>query len=81
MKTVRQAVEIPYYCMEFSEKVMMLPIMDAIAQATKDKADIQISLDLELAKKICKILSNLGCYTSQGESYEDIIKSCNSQKE
>lgn len=81
MKTVKQATEIPYYCMEFSEKVMMLPIMDAIAQATKDKADIQISLDLELAKKIYKILSNLGCCTSQGESYEDIIKSCNSQKE
>ena len=81
MKTVKQAAEIPYYCMEFSEKVVMLPIMDAIAQIMKDKADAQICVDLELAKKICKILSNLGCRTSQGESYEDIVESCNSQKE
>ena len=81
MKTVKQTAEIPYYYMEFSEKVVMLPIMDAIAQTTKDKADVQIYLNLELAKKICKILSNLGCRTSQGESYEDIFKSYNSQKE
>lgn len=81
MKTVKQATEIPYYCMEFSEKVMMLPIMDATAQTIKDKEDVQIYLDLESSKKICKILSNLGCCTSQGESYEDIVKSCNSQEE
>ena len=81
MKTVKQDTEIQYCCMEFSEKVMMLPIMDAIAQTIKDKVDVQIHLDLELAQKICKILSNLGCCTSQGESYEDIVKPCNSQKE
>ena len=81
MKTVKQTTEIPYYCMEFSEKIVMLPIMDTLAQTMKDKADVQIHLDLELAKKICKILSNLGCRTSQGESYEDIVKPCNSQKE
>lgn len=81
MKTVKQTTEIPYYCMEFSEKVVMLPIMDAVAQTMKDKEDAQICLDLESAKTVCKILSNLGCCTSQGESYEDIIESDNSQRE
>lgn len=81
MKTVKQNAEISYHCIEFSEKVVMLPIMDAIAQTTKDKESVQIYLDSETAKKICKILSNLGCRTSQGESYEDIVRSCNSQKE
>lgn len=81
MKTVKQTAEIPYYCMEFSEKIVMLPIMDAMAQTIKDKENVQICLDLESAEKVCKILSNLGCRTSQGESYEDIIESCNSQEE
>ena len=52
MKTVKQTTEISYYCMEFSEKVMILPIMDAIAQTMKDKTNVQIYLDLELAQKI-----------------------------
>lgn len=81
MKTVKQTAEIPYHHMEFSEKIAMLPIMDAVAQTTKDKEDVQICLDLESAKRIFKVLSDLGCRTSRGESYEDIIKSCNSQEE
>lgn len=81
MKTIKQTTEIPYHYLEFSEKVVMLPIMDAVAQTIKDKEDAQICLDLESAEKICRILSNLGCRTSQGESYEDIIKSDNSQEE
>lgn len=81
MKTVKQTMEIPYHCMEFSEKVVMLPIMDAVAQTTKDKEDVQICLDLESAKRIFKVLSEIGYRTSQGESYEDVIKSCNSQEE
>lgn len=80
MKTIKQTTEIPYHYLEFSEKVVMLPIMDAVAQTIKDKEDAQICLDLESAEKICRILSNLGCRTSQGESYKDIIESDNSQE-
>lgn len=81
MKTIKQTTEIPYHHLEFSEKVVMLPIMDAVAQTIKDKEDAQICLDLESAEKICRILSNLGCRTSQGESYKDVIESDNSQEE
>lgn len=81
MKTIKQTTEIPYHHLEFSEKVVMLPIMDAIVQTIKDKENAQICLDLKSAEKICRILSNLGCRTSQDESYEDIIKSDNSQEE
>lgn len=81
MKTIKHTMEIPYHHLEFSEKVVMLPIMDAVAQTIKDKEDAQICLDLESAEKICRILSNLGCRTSQDESYEDIIRSDNSQEE
>lgn len=81
MKTIKQTTEIPYHHLEFSEKVVMLPIMDAVAQTIRDKENAQICLDLESAKKICRILSNLGCRTSQDESYENIIRSNNSQEE
>ena len=81
MKTIKHTIEIPHHCLEFSEKVVMLPIMDAVAQTIKDKKDVQICLNLESAEKICRIFSNLGCRTSQGESYEDIITSNNSQEE
>lgn len=81
MKTIKQTTEIPYHHLEFSEKVVMLPIMDAIAQTMKDKEDVQICLDLESAERIYKVLSDLGCRTSRGENYKDIIKFCNSQEE
>lgn len=81
MKTVKQPAEIAFNALDFADKVVMLPIMDAVAQTTKDKEDVQICLDLESAKRIFKVLSDIGCRTSQGESYEDVIKSCNSQKE
>ena len=90
MKTVKQTAEIPYYCMEFSEKIVILPLVDKLAESIKNNANLNINIDkdafpifisAETANKICKILSNLGCRTSQGESYEDIVKSCNSQKE
>lgn len=81
MKTVKQPAEIAFNALDFADKVVMLPIMDAIAQTTKDKEDVQICLDLESAKRIFKVLSDIGCRTSLGESYEDVIKSCNSQKD
>ena len=81
MKTVKQPAEIAFNALDFADKVVMLPIIDAVAQTTKDKEDVQICLDLKSAKRIFKVLSDIGCRTSQGESYEDVIKSCNSQEE
>lgn len=81
MKTIKQPTEIVFNALDFADKVVMLPIMDAVAQTTKDKEDVQICLDLESAERIFKVLSDIGCRTSQGESYEDVIKSCNSQEE
>lgn len=120
MKTVKQPTEIAFNALDFADKIVMLPIIDAVAQTTyeyiansdttvnkdnlipiltrdnkqlqvpylphagsynKDKEDVQICLDLKSAKRIFKVLSDIGCRTSQGESYEDVIKFCNSQEE
>ena len=43
-----------------------------------DNRTTEITIDN--AKKMFKILSDLGCRTSLGESYEDIVKSNNSQE-
>lgn len=80
MKTIKQQAEVSFQALDFAEKVVMLPIMDAMAESIKNKKNIPICLSLESAEKVCKILSNLGCYTSQGENYEDITKSLNSQE-
>ena len=65
----------------------MLPIMDRLAKFVKNNEDIEMSvtydahcIESEQANKILKVLSDLGCRTSLGESYEDIVKSRDSQE-
>lgn len=90
MKTVKQQAEVSFKLLDFADKVVMLPIIGKLAESVKNNADLHISIDnddypifisLEIAKKIFKILSDLGCRTASGESYEDIVKSDNSQEE
>lgn len=85
MKTVKQQAEVLFHGLDFSDKVVMLPIMDRLAESVKTENCIVLDnteyISSEQANKIFKIFSDLGCRTSLGESYEDIIKSCNSQKE
>lgn len=89
MKTVKQQAEVSFKLLDFADKVVMLPLMNIFAASIRAnmKVDIMITEDVpneyitpEQAKKIFKILSDLGCRTSLGESYEDIIKSDNSQE-
>ena len=79
MEEIKETVEKTFYKLEFMDKIAMLPIMDKVIQSVKNKKNVRISLKLESAEKICKILSNLGCRTLRGENYENIT-SCNSQK-
>lgn len=88
MKTLKQQIEISFKLLNFTDKVIMLPIMDALASSIKRKIFLRIcnkaineDIDQKQAKKIFKVLSDLGCRTSLGENYEDIIKSLNSQEE
>lgn len=86
MKIVKQQAEVLFKLLDFTDKVVMLLIMDALVSPIKrdiclniKNEDINEYIDQEQAKKIFKVLSDLGCRTSLGESYEDIIKSLNSQ--
>lgn len=92
MKTVKQQAEVSFKLLDFSDKVVMLPIIDRFANAIRTNCDISIielnshnnrttEITIDNTKKMFKILSDLGCRTSLGESYEDIIKSDNSQNE
>ena len=93
MKTVKQQAEVSFQSLDFADKVVMLPIVDAIVNvlATQDKRceiiihscgriGIENRIEYELLKKIFKVFSDLGCRTSLGESYEDIVKSNDSQE-
>lgn len=88
MKTVKQQTEVLFKILEFSEKVVMIPIMDRLAESVKNKEDIEITvtddthyIEPEQAKKMFKVLSDLSCRTSLGESYEDVIKQINDDEE
>ena len=89
MKTVKQQAEVSFKLLDFADKVVMLPLMNMFAAAIRAnmKIDIMITEDMpneyitpEQTKKIFKLLSDLGCRTSLGESYEDIVKSDDSQE-
>lgn len=90
MKTVKQPAEVLFKSLDFADKIVMLPIIDRFANAIRTNCDISImelnshdnrttEITIDNAKKMFKILSDLGCRTSLGESYEDIVKSDNSQ--
>ena len=89
MKTIKQQTEVSFKLLDFADKVVMLPLMNMFAAAIRAnmKIDIMITEDMsneyitpEQTKKIFKLLSDLGCRTSLGENYEDIIKSDDSQE-
>lgn len=91
MKTVKQQTEVSFQALDFTDKVVMLPLMNLFAASIRANIKVNATIDMdenmvnayiapEQAKKIFKVLSDLGCRTSLGESYEDIIKSDNSQR-
>ena len=90
MKTVKQQAEVSFKLLDFADKVVMLPIMDKLALSIMTEEDLSIKTETDnfpitvsagKSERILKVLSDLGCRTSRGESYEDIVKSRDSQKE
>lgn len=89
MKTVKQQAEVLFQSLDFADKVVMLPIMEMLAESIKENENIEITitvgntwhLEPKYARKALKVLSDLGCRTPLDENYEDIIKSNNSQNE
>ena len=87
MKTVKQPAEVLFKSLDFTDKVVMLPLMDKLSHALSSTGDLELRTDnacdilieKQHVKKMFKVLSDLGCRTSLGESYEDIVKSDNSQ--
>ena len=90
MKTVKQNVELKFSTLEFEDKVVLLPFMCKLADSVRNNVNLNINIDAddnplfmipEVSKKALKVLSDLGCRTASGESYEDIIESLNLQEE
>lgn len=91
MKTVKQQAEVSFQSLDFTDKVVMLPLMNLFAASIRANMKVNATIDMdenmvnayitpEQTKKIFKVLSDLGCRTSLGENYEDVIKSDNSQR-
>ena len=89
MKTVKQPAEIAFNALDFADKVVMLPLMDILSQTVQKFESLEMAIESdantteilpEQAVEMLKVLSDMGCRTSLGESYKDIIESHNSQK-
>lgn len=85
MKTVEQQAKVSFKLLDFADKIVMLPLMNLFAASIRTNMKVNATIDMnkdivnayitpEQAKKILKVLSDLGCRTSLGESYEDVIK-------
>lgn len=77
MKVTKIPAEINAYTLSFSDKVLFIEIMNNLAAAVLCKDDIYVgssNIEAEKAEKIFKVLSDLGCRTNLGRTYEDIIK-------
>ena len=77
MKVTKVPAEINAYTLSFSDKVVFIALIEALAQCVIYETNFRINdecISLEHAKKIFKTLSDLGCRTGLGESYEDIIE-------
>lgn len=77
MKVTKVPAEINAYTLSFSDKVAFIALMDALAQCVISETNFRINdecISLTHAKKIFKTLSDLGCRTGLGETYEDIIE-------
>lgn len=83
MKTVKQQAEVSFKLLDFADKVVMLPLMDKLSHALSSTGDLELRTDnacdvlieRQHVERIFKVLNDLGCRTSLGESYEDVIKS------
>lgn len=77
MKVTKVPAEINAYTLSFSDKVTFIPLIEALAQCVVSETNFRINdecISLTHAKKIFKTLSDIGCRTGLGETYEDIIE-------
>ena len=80
MKKVKQEVVVTFKNLEFSDKVILLPIMDQLMNAARENGAFAIQvlgsptveIRPESVRRVVKVLSDLGFRDSCGEGYEDL---------
>lgn len=76
MKVTKVPAEINAYTLSFSDKVVLIALMEELASCVICEESCQINsaqIPPIHVEKILKILSDIGCRTGLGETYEDII--------
>lgn len=76
MKVTKIPAEINAYTLSFSDKVLFIETMDALAGAILCKDGIYVGnnhIEAEKTERMFKVLSDIGCRTSLGEDYADIM--------
>lgn len=77
MKITKVPAERNAYSLDFSDKVVFIDLIEALAQCVVSETSFRMndkSISLTHAEKMLKILSDVGCRTGLGETYEDIIE-------
>lgn len=76
MKVTKIPAELNAYTLSFSDKVLFIETMDALASAVLCKDGLYVGnshIEAEKTERMFKVLSDIGCRTSLGEDYADII--------
>lgn len=77
MRDIKTTVEVNAHILSFSDKIVLVPLMDALTFSIENKVPLTINnveMPQENAEKMMQILSDVGCRNSLGESYHDINK-------
>lgn len=77
MKVTKIPAERNTYSLDFSDKVVFIALMEELASSVICDRECQINqatIPPIHAEKMLKILSDIGCRTGLGETYEDIIE-------
>lgn len=75
MKDIKTTVETNAHILSFSDKIVLVPLMDALTMTIKENTPLTINsieMQQKIAEKMMQVLSDLGCRNSLGESYQDV---------
>lgn len=79
MKSIKQTVETSFTCIEISDAIVIVPIMDALTVAIEEQETIKIGnceVPAEFALRMYKTLRNVGFCNSMGKDPEVATRLC-----
>ena len=77
MKSIEQTAEVSFTCIEISDAIIVIPIMDALATSLETQENVRIGgieISAEIALNIYRTLRNVGFCNSMGKDPEIVTR-------